>query len=124
MVAWLSFKMVLVGPPEWDGGMARAAFYITVFTSTVVILLLTAFPFGFIVAFGEAVRMRSMSFYAVAGAELALVAGLGLGWVQNQPDPTDIYARMLPALLAAGGGAGFVHWLIAGRRAGASFEDR
>jgi hypothetical protein len=72
-----------------------------------------------IIALAEGFHLRSVLFYALAGAALAL--GLAYGWdlrlLRNYDE--DIGARGAEIVAAAGIVAGFVYWALAGRNAGA-----
>jgi hypothetical protein len=76
-------------------------------------------PALLIIAVAEGFRLRSVLFYALAGAALAL--GLAYGWdlrsLRNPDD--DLGARGAEIMAAAGIVAGFVYWALAGRSAGA-----
>jgi hypothetical protein len=68
----------------------------------------------------EAFAIRSILFYALGGA----LFGLGVYLAFTQFDPTamtfvGVDRRELEIMIGAGVIAGFVYWLIAGRRAGA-----
>lgn len=75
-------------------------------------------PAMVIIALAEGFRLRSVLFYALAGAALALC--LAYGWdLRLLRNPDDLGARGAEALAAAGIVAGFVYWALAGRNAGA-----
>ena len=76
-------------------------------------------PAMLIIALAEGFRLRSVLFYALAGAALAL--GLSYGWdlrLLRNPDD-DLGAHGAEIMAAAGIVAGFVYWALAGRNAGA-----
>lgn len=74
-------------------------------------------------ALGEYMRIRNIAYYLAAGAAIAL-AGFAAQYaseVGGQPTILNNYA--IQAFLTAGFLAGFVYWLIAGRRAGGTRGD-
>jgi hypothetical protein len=76
-------------------------------------------PAMLIIAFAEGLRLRSVFFYALAGAALTLC--LAYGWdlrLLRSPDD-DLGARGPEIVAAVGIVAGFVYWALAGRNAGA-----
>jgi hypothetical protein len=76
-------------------------------------------PAMLIIALAEGFRLRSVLFYALAGAALAL--GLAYGWdlrLLRGPDD-DLGGRGVEVMAAVGIVAGFVYWALAGRSAGA-----
>jgi hypothetical protein len=74
-------------------------------------------PALLVIAIAEALSIRASLFYAVVGG-LGLV-GLyyGLGLAEREPDL--LIRRDLEIMAGAGIAAGFVYWIIAGRKAGA-----
>jgi hypothetical protein len=76
-------------------------------------------PAMLIIALAEGFRLRSVLFYTLAGAALAL--GLSYGsdvrLLRNLDD--DLGAHGAEIMAAAGIVAGFVYWALAGRNAGA-----
>lgn len=92
---------------------------ITVGLSAVFFSLYAMLPAMLIIALAEGFRLRSVLFYALAGAALAL--GLSYGWdlrLLRNPDD-DLGGRGIEIMAAAGIVAGFVYWALAGRNAGA-----
>jgi hypothetical protein len=92
---------------------------ITVGLSAVFFSLYAMLPAMLIIALAEGLRLRSVLFYALAGAALAL--GLSYGWdlrLLRNPDD-DLGGRGIEIMAAAGIVAGFVYWALAGRNAGA-----
>jgi hypothetical protein len=75
-----------------------------------------------VIAITEALSIRAALFYAAVGG-LGLV-GLyyGLGLAELEPDL--LIRRDLEIMAGAGIAAGFVYWIIAGRRAGAWREPK
>src|SRR5262249_34016921 len=92
---------------------------ITIGLSATFFSLYAMLPAMVIVALAEGFRLRSVLFYALAGAALAL--GLSYGWdlrFLRAPD-SDFGGRGAEIIAAVGSVGGFVYWLIAGRKAGA-----
>lgn len=87
--------------------------------SAVFFSLYAMLPAMLIIALAEGFRLRSVLFYALAGAALAL--GLTYGWdlrLLRNPDG-DLGGPGSEIMAAAGIVAGFVYWALAGRNAGA-----
>ena len=76
-----------------------------------------------LIAIAEGFGIRSVLFYAIAGAAIALFLYYGIGFGTGIGDrwqgSEGFFAREPEIMAAAGIAAGFVYWLIAGRRAGA-----
>jgi hypothetical protein len=92
---------------------------ITVGVSAVFFSVYAMLPAMLIIALAEGFRLRSVLFYALAGAVLAL----GLAYdadprLLHNPDD-DLGGRGAEIMAAAGIVAGFVYWALAGRNAGA-----
>jgi hypothetical protein len=79
----------------------------------------TLVPVMLLIALAEGFRLRSVLFYAVAGAALTLC--LAYGWdLRLLRSPDDMLGARGPEIVAAVGiVGGFVYWLLAGRNAGA-----
>ena len=76
-------------------------------------------PVLLVIVFAEAVPIRSVLFYAVAGAGLGLMLHFSLNDWDTRAFTAGAFARReLEIMVAAGIAAGFVYWLIAGRNAG------
>jgi hypothetical protein len=103
----------------WDGGDALASAAVLIdflWQAYVLSSALTLLPALAVVLIGEMARIRSGFYYVVGGgaalAVLPLLAGLG------PPHAHEPLARAVWQVLAtAGFAAGFVYWLLAGRRA-------
>ncbi len=92
---------------------------VTVGLSAVFFSFYAMLPAMVIIAFAEGFRLRSVVFYAIVGAALAL--GLAYGWdlrLMHNPDD-DLGGRGAEITAAAGIVAGFIYWALAGRNAGA-----
>lgn len=81
--------------------------------AAIIIAAVVAIPAFIVILLGELFRWRSVFFYLIAGMLIALAAGFA---PVNEVAPRE---ENLAALIAAAGAvAGYVYWLIAGRRAG------
>ena len=104
---------------EFDQPVDQQILAVMVGLSAVFFSLYAMLPAMLIIAVAEGFRLRSVMFYALAGAALAL--GLSYGWdlrLLRNPDD-DLGGRGVEIMAAAGIVAGFVYWALAGRRAGA-----
>jgi hypothetical protein len=79
-------------------------------------------PAILLIVLTEALSIRSALFYAVAGG-LGLV-GLYYGLGLAEREPPLLLGRDVEIMAGAGIAAGFVYWIIAGRKAGAWREPR
>jgi hypothetical protein len=92
---------------------------IAVGLSAVFFSLYAMLPAMLIIALAEGFRLRSILFYPLAGAALALGLSYGLDLrLLHNPDD-DLGGRGIEIMAAAGIVAGFVYWALAGRNAGA-----
>ena len=116
----MNFALLL---PAWtdlfDQPADQQILAITIGLSAVFFSFYAMLPAMVIIAVAEGFRLRSVLFYTIAGAALAL--GLSYGWdlsLLRNPDD-DLGGRGVEIMAAAGIVAGFVYWALAGRRAGA-----
>ncbi len=93
--------------------------FLVIVTSTVVAAV-AFLPSVIAILFTEAFGWRYLVLYAVAGALIGLFCASSAGFIEWRPDVGVEMPKMGNAELmaAAGIAAGFVYWLIAGRRAG------
>lgn len=76
-------------------------------------------PALIVIAFGESFSIRSVLYYAVAGAAIAALSYMGTsGWNTLALTVDGFARRELEVLTGAGIIAGLVYWAIAGRNAG------
>lgn len=89
-------------------------------TVSAVIASISFIPAAVAILVTETFTIRSSLFYAVAGGVIGLFCGYTLGFVEPMPsfDFTVPLRTNFELLAAAGIVAGFVYWLVAGRRAG------
>ena len=84
-------------------------------------------PLLLVVIFAEALKLRSIVFYALAGVAIALTGYFGWGFgnpYEESIDQAGPLARGIEIMIAAGVVFGVAYWLVAGRRAGAWLEPR
>ena len=114
------FALVL---PAWtelvDEPANQQIVALTIGLSAAFFSLYAMLPAMVIIALAEGFRLRSVLFYALAGAALAL--GLSYGWdLRLLHAPDDELGGRGPEIMAAVGiVGGFVYWALAGRNAGA-----
>ena len=81
-------------------------------------------PLLIVVVAAEAFSIRSLLFYAVAGALLGCVLYMqAAGWAAGTVNVEGFARREIEIMAAAGIVAGFVYWLAAGRNAGRWHAD-
>ena len=118
--AVMEFALLL---PVWtelvDEPPNKQIIAITIGLSATFFSLYAMLPAMVIIALAEGFRLRSVLFYALARAALAL--GLSYGWdLRFLRAPNDNFGGRGAEIMAAVGIVGsFVYWLIAGRNAGA-----
>jgi hypothetical protein len=116
----MTFALVL---PWWselvDQSVDRRIIPLMVGMSAVFFSLYAMLPAMVIIALAEGFRLRSVLFYALAGAVVAL--GSAYGWELEflRHLGHDPGARRVEIAAAVGIVAGFVYWALAGRNAGA-----
>lgn len=104
----------LPAPQDWP------LLTVFIFTVSAFIAAFAFVPAVVVILVTEAFGLRSVVFYAVAGGLIGLFCGYTLGFVEPMPQfrlDTPLNTNF-ELLAAAGIGAGFVYWLIAGRGAG------
>ena len=118
--AVMTFALLLPGWSELiDRYPDQRSIAVVVALSAVFFSLYAMLPAMVIIALAEGFRLRSILFYALAGAALAL--GSAYGWdlrLLRTPDD-DLGGRGAEIMAAVGIVGGFVYWALAGRNAGA-----
>ena len=118
--AVMTFALLLPGWNELiDYYPDQQIIAVTVALSAAFLSLYALLPAILIIALAEGFRLRSVLFYALAGAALAL--GSAYGWdlrLLRSPDD-DLGGRGVEIMAAVGIVGGFVYWALAGRSAGA-----
>jgi hypothetical protein len=108
--------------------VAQGTFWAASFIGTGVTGFASFMPLVLVVIFAEAFRLRSVIFYALAGAGIALFAYYGWGFANpyeesiDQPGP--VAPQGIQLVIAAGVVFGLAYWAIAGRKAGAWLDPR
>lgn len=75
-----------------------------------------------LIAIAEAFAIRTVLYYAMAGALVGAILFLSFGGIDPAMLTIDSFARReTEIMVGAGIVAGLVYWLVAGRRAGAGF---
>jgi hypothetical protein len=95
-------------------------FFAVSFFTTSLVSIYAFVPALVLIAIAEAFDIRSIFYYALGGAALGLLAYYGSDFsvvIENATDMPPI-AFGMQLVAASGIIAGFVYWLIAGRRAG------
>jgi hypothetical protein len=107
------------GVDRFDYPIDQQILAITVGLSAVFFSFYAMLPAMVMIAVAEGFRLRSVLFYTLAGAALAL--GLAYGWDLRllRGGADDLGGRGVEIMAAAGIVAGFVYWALAGRNAGA-----
>ena len=118
--AVMTFALLLPGWSELiDRYPDQQSIAVVVGLSAVFFSLYAMLPAMLIIALAEGFRLRSVLFYPLAGAALAL--GSAYGWdlrLLRGPDD-DLGGRGVEIMAAVGIVGGFVYWALAGRNAGA-----
>jgi hypothetical protein len=118
--AVMTFALLLPGWSELiDRYPDQQSIAVVVGLSAVFFSFYAMLPAMVIIALAEGFRLRSVLFYALAGAALAL--GSAYGWdlrLLRGPDD-DLGGRGVEIMAAVGIVGGFVYWALAGRSAGA-----
>jgi hypothetical protein len=112
-----------VAMPAWSqldlGTMDQGPFELMWAFGVIFISAYALVPLLIVVVAAEAFSIRSVLFYAVAGALLGCVLYLhAAGWAAGTIDVQGFARREIEIMAAAGIVAGFVYWLVAGRNAG------
>jgi hypothetical protein len=110
--------------PEWSdlalGPFDRDTFGIVLAFGTIFVSGFALLPLILVVVVAEAMAIRSVLFYAIAGALAGFVVYYHLGiWDISVLTVAGETRREIEIMSGAGIVAGFVYWAIAGRSAGA-----
>ena len=111
--------------PDWpildSDSTERVSFFVASFFATSFFGVVAMAPAFALIVLGEALRMRSIIYYAAAGALVGLAGYFGSNISLQLENTTDIspVEHALPLAVAAGIIGGVAYWLIAGRKAGA-----
>ena len=116
--------------PEWaamdSDPIERVIFFFVAFFATSYVGAVGVLPAALVIAISEAARMRSLIYYGVGGALVALASYYGSDIAFQLENTTDVtpVANALQLAAAAGILGGLAYWLIAGRNAGRWREPR
>jgi hypothetical protein len=129
LVAGITLAMGIV-LPEWaamdSDPIERVIFFFVAFFATSYVGAVGVLPAALVIAISEAARMRSLIYYGVGGALVALASYYGSDIAFQLENTTDVMpvANALQLAAAAGILGGLAYWLIAGRNAGRWREPR
>jgi hypothetical protein len=130
MLASLAAGMVIAAGllgPQWHGltgdPVERAGYWVLVVFASGFTGALGFLPLVIGIAIAEAVKLRSLLVYALAGAGMMLLGYYSAGILNNYEESIDRpplpISREAEIAAAAGAAFGLVYWAIAGRKAGA-----
>jgi hypothetical protein len=116
----VTFALLLPGWTELiDEPVAHQSLAIVVGLSAVFFSIYAMLPAMLVIAIAEGFRLRSVLFYALAGAALALLSVFGWDLRLLRAAPSDGFGGRGPEIMVGAGiVAGFVYWALAGRNAG------
>lgn len=123
MVAGIALAIGIVAP-EWpwfdSDPVERVKFFMVSFFATSFIGATAFVPAVLLVVVAEVVRLRSLLYYAAAGAVVGLASYFGSNVELRLENTTDVSPAFHPLQLAAAAGivGGLAYWLLAGRNAG------
>lgn len=102
------------GSNEWP------VVWFLIFGTSMVVASVAFIPSVIAILFAEAFGWRWLVLYAIAGGLVGLFCATSAGFIEWRPDLNMDLPGLnnMELLSAAGIAAGFVYWLIAGRRAG------
>jgi hypothetical protein len=101
------------GSEEWP------VIWFLVIATSMVVGVVAFVPSVIAILLTEAFGWRWLVLYALAGAAIGLFSASSAGFIEWRPDIELPRMANTELMAAAGIAAGFVYWLIAGRRAGA-----
>lgn len=110
--------------PDWpwldSDPVERVQFFIVSFFATSFIGASAFIPTVLLIGIAEAARLRSLLYYAAAGAVVGLTSYYGSNIELRLENTTDVSPVFHPLQLAAAAGiiGGLAYWLLAGRSAG------
>jgi H+/Cl- antiporter ClcA len=118
--------MLAVGivAPDWpwfdSDPVERVTFFAASFFATSFVGASAFVPAALLIMVSEALRLRSLLYYAAAGAVVGLASYFGSNVELRLENTTDVTPVFHPLQLAAAAGiiGGLVYWLLAGRNAG------
>ena len=123
MVAGIALAIGIVAP-DWpwldSDPIERVSFFVVSFFATSFIGATAFVPAVLLVVVAEVMRLRSLLYYAAAGAVVGLTSYYGSNVELRLENTTDVAPAFHPLQLAAAAGivGGLAYWLLAGRNAG------
>jgi hypothetical protein len=109
--------------PDWpwldSDPVERVQFFVVSFFATSFVGASAFVPAVLLIVVAEVMRLRSLLYYAVAGAVVGLTSYLGSNVELRLENTTDVSPVFHPLQLAAAAGivGGLAYWLLAGRNA-------
>ena len=123
MVAGIALAIGIIAP-EWpwfdSDPIERVRFFVVSFFATSFIGATAFVPAVLLIIVAEIARLRSLLYYAAAGAVVGLASYFGSNVELRLENTTDVSPVFHPLQLAAAAGivGGLAYWLLAGRNAG------
>jgi hypothetical protein len=123
MAAGVALAIGIIAP-DWpwldSDPFERVTFFVVSFFATSFIGATAFVPALLLIVLAEAGRMRSLLYYAAAGAAVGLASYFGSDVELRLENTTDVSPVFHPLQLAAAAGivGGLMYWLLAGRNAG------
>ena len=123
MVAGITLTIGIIAPdwPWLDSDPVERVMFFTVSFFATSFIGATAFvPAVLLIVAAEIMRLRSLLYYAAAGAVVGLTSYFGSNVELRLENTTDVSPVFHPLQLAAAAGiiGGLAYWLLAGRNAG------
>ena len=123
MIAGITLAIGIVAPDRsWldSDPIERVMFFTVSFFATSFIGATAFVPAVLLVVVAEVARLRSLLYYAAAGAVVGLASYFGSNVEMRLENTTDVTPVFHPLQLAAAAGiiGGLAYWLLAGRNAG------
>ncbi len=123
MVAGIALAIGIIAP-DWpwldSDPVERVMFFAVSFFATSYIGATAFVPAVLLIIVAEIMRLRSLLYYAAAGAVVGLASYFGSNVEMRLENTTDVSPAFHPLQLAAAAGiiGGLAYWLLAGRNAG------
>jgi hypothetical protein len=123
MIAGITLAIGIIAP-DWpwldSDPFERVTFFVVSFFATSFVGATAFVPALLLIVLAEAARMRSLLYYAAAGAAVGLASYFGSNVELRLENTTDVSPVGHPLQLVAAAGivGGLAYWLLAGRNAG------
>ncbi len=120
LVAGIVLAIGVLGPELDSDPVERMMFFAVSFFATSYIGATAFVPALLLIVVAEIMRLRSLLYYAAAGAVVGLASYFGSNVEMRLENTTDVSPAFHPLQLAAAAGivGGLAFWLLAGRNAG------